>query len=316
MSSTAACGAGNERALWLDGPDGAVHGIVTTPPNPSGQAVLLCPGGWFGTATNRNRLLVRLARRLAATGATVLRLEWHGIGESAGKIDRYELDKPFVADVLAGLDHLQGLDVAAVDVIGVCFGAHTALAAAAEHPDRLRSLMLVSMPVVTAPGGARPNQVTTNELVRLATKRSALSSMADPTVRRLYGRRLRQRLRHRREVRSGAPPQRARGKSVDPRDLPRRLRAVAAAGVPTAVLFGEDDAYYQNFKKLLDGRLGDLAEPAGGLLRVETAAGDLSGFGSVAAQELAIEHAAAWVASQSSRPVRRTGAASEASPAN
>ena len=45
--------------------------------------------------------MVRLARAIANLGHTVVRFDWHGVGDSSGEIDRFVLDRPFVGDVVA-----------------------------------------------------------------------------------------------------------------------------------------------------------------------------------------------------------------------
>ena len=134
-----------ERAFFVDSPEGASGGSgdhATRMPTDIG--VVICPGGWYGTSTNRNRVVVRLSRAIANLGHTVVRFDWHGVGDSSGEIDRFVLDRPFVGDVVAVCDSLSG----AADrllVIGVCFGGRSALAAAPQL-EILSGLVLVSFP--------------------------------------------------------------------------------------------------------------------------------------------------------------------------
>lgn len=62
------------------------------------MGVITLTGGASITGIDRNRLYVRLARKLAARGFYVLRFDYHGVGESMGKA-QYDLEEPFVTDL-------------------------------------------------------------------------------------------------------------------------------------------------------------------------------------------------------------------------
>ncbi len=81
---------------------------------------------------------------LVAAGRQVLVPELRGYSPTARPLDdaAYALDR-VVADVVAVLDH-QG--VQQVDLLGHDWGAVTAWAVAAAHPDRVRSLVAASVP--------------------------------------------------------------------------------------------------------------------------------------------------------------------------
>lgn len=300
----------SETPVWLAAPTGPLLAIVTEPRAGSAGAVLLCPGGWHGTATNRNRLLVRMARRLAATGRTVLRFDWHGVGESAGTLDRYALDTPFVDDVAVAAGHLLAAGHDRIDAVGVCFGAHSLLAASPELGPHLERVMLISFPMPDRVP-QRGNATSTVDMLRLAATPSVLQTMADPSARRLYRRKLRTRWRRARG-RSPGPPHQGSRPTFDPAGLHRQATRLVDAGVPTMMLFGEHDPYHMVLSRHRAELLDPLVERSAGLLRIEAEQVDLQGFGSLEAQQVAIDRTVSWLTMDPAEltwcsPVRRPG---------
>lgn len=284
----------DEAPVWLEAADGPVLAVVTRPrmTAPS-RTVVLCPGGWHGTSTNRNRLLVHLARRLASTGSTVLRFDWHGVGESHGELTRYDLGTPFVDDVRAGVDHLVQCGHDRVALVGVCFGAHTALAVTPDLRDHLERVALISFPVPDRVP-RRAAEASTVDMLRLAARPSVLQTIGDRSARQLYQRKLRSRWRRAR----GQAPGPSGGMQLhqfDPGEVGSRLGDLVDAGIPTLLLFGETDPYYVALAAHRDEILDPLVERSGGLLRIETCAVELQGFGTVAAQQAAIDGAVTWL---------------------
>lgn len=122
------------------GRDGALVGVMSGPQegqprtSVSGLALLLLNAG----AIHRigpNRLYVVWARTWAAAGATVLRMDVSGIGESAcrsGAVDNVVYSTHAVGDALEAVRHLLAQPgVERVVVAGLCSGAYHALKAAA-----------------------------------------------------------------------------------------------------------------------------------------------------------------------------------------
>lgn len=96
--------------------------------------VVLLTGGNY-TRSHRNRMWVRTARALAERGFPSIRLDYHGVGDSTGKIS-FDLEIPFDQDALAAASFLQrAAGVPRLAMVATCFGGRTALAAAARHPD-------------------------------------------------------------------------------------------------------------------------------------------------------------------------------------
>ncbi len=283
-----------ETPVWLAAPTGPLFGVVTEPRTTSTGAVLLCPGGWHGTGANRNRLLVRMARRLAATGRTVLRFDWHGVGESAGTLDRYALGTPFVDDVVAAAGHLFAAGHERIAAVGVCFGAHSLLASLPALEGRLDRVVLVSFPMPDRVP-RRGNAASPVDMLRLAATPSVLQTMVDPAARRLYTRKLRTRW-HRARGRSPGPTHQGGRPTFDPAGLHQQVARLVDAGVPTLMLFGEHDPYHVVLARHRAEFLDPLVERSAGLLRIEAEPVDLQGFGSLEAQHVAIERAVSWLA--------------------
>jgi pimeloyl-ACP methyl ester carboxylesterase len=288
--------AGAEEVVILPAESDSLVGVLTAPvASPNGRAVVLCPGGWFGTATNRNRVFVRMARRLAGEGFTVLRFDWHGVGESAGTIERYELDDPFVDDVAAATGYLAERGFTDVTLVGVCFGARAAFGAAG-HPG-VRRLVLLSFPV---PNPADVTKATlygdrhgSLAMLKLAFSPAVLDGLRDPNTRRVYRKGLRLKMRslrarypRRGSTRSSAEPRRT---SLTPSELLRQLTALADRGVVTNLVFGEEDLELTAFQRFVDPPLQQLLDSRRGLVDVRTVAGQIHGFGTIAVQDEVVE---------------------------
>jgi pimeloyl-ACP methyl ester carboxylesterase len=137
----------HERPVYFTAGDTPLFGVLTAPTGPpTGTGVLLLAGGIYVLSTNRNRMYVRLARRLAALGHTVLRIDFRGVGESAGVIGDYSIADPNPGDAAAAVRCLLAVGVQRVAIVGSCFGARSALEAAADDP-ALARLVLFSPPV-------------------------------------------------------------------------------------------------------------------------------------------------------------------------
>jgi pimeloyl-ACP methyl ester carboxylesterase len=285
-----------EEIVLLPAGSDSLVGVVTAPrASPKGRAVVLCPGGWFGTATNRNRVFVRMARRLADEGFTVLRFDWHGVGESAGTIDRYVLDDPFVDDVAAAVGYLGERGFADVTLVGVCFGARAAFGAAASPG--VGGLVLLSFPVPNPADmtkaslyGARHGSLA---MLRLAFTPAVLDGLRDHHTRRVYRKALRLKMRslRTRYLRQGStgPPTKRRRTSLTPSELLRQLTALADRGVVTNLVYGEDDVELTAFERFVDPPMRQLLDSPTRLVDVRTVPGQIHGFGTIAVQDQVVE---------------------------
>jgi alpha/beta superfamily hydrolase len=264
-----------EQALFVDGPEGPLAAVVTAPEAPTGTGVVICPGGWYGTSTNRNRVVVRLARSLAGLGHTVVRFDWHGVGDSGGEVDRFVLDRPFVGDVVAVSGRLSATTDRLL-VVGVCFGGRSALAAAPQMPS-LAGLVLVSFPFPA-------DQTKADWRARKVGWRGAMDVATNPELWRPAARWATRRIRP-----APAGP-RARDITLTPGSFRADMAVLRERGVTVDLVFGADDLERVSFEALRRGPLGEYLERSRpGIDVAVTERGDLSSFRSLDSQQTAIE---------------------------
>lgn len=132
VRSEASLGDVREKAVYLDS---HLYGVLSTPTNvpSSGRAIVLLNAGAIHHV-GPNRLYVTLARKWAASGDTVLRLDISGLGESPprpGEIENtvYSLSAVSDVGVAVGWLHKQK-DVRSVWSVGLCAGAYHAFKSA------------------------------------------------------------------------------------------------------------------------------------------------------------------------------------------
>lgn len=115
-------------------------GTLATPESPSGLGVVLLHGA--GVTREEGGFFTRLADGLAATGATSLRFDLPGHGDSAGRQE--DLTLSAVLNVTrAGLDHLRAAHgIQSVSLVAASFSAGTAAYYAAKRPGELHRLVL------------------------------------------------------------------------------------------------------------------------------------------------------------------------------
>ena len=122
-----------ERGVVL-GARESLHGIVTEPPTagsdgPKPAVVLLNAGVLHRVGPNR--LHVRVARRLAASGFLVLRFDFSGLGDSEARHDKLPVDEAAVSETVDAMDFLSATyGVDRFLLIGLCSGADHAFRAA------------------------------------------------------------------------------------------------------------------------------------------------------------------------------------------
>jgi len=122
-------GAIREQAVRLDAD---LFGIATLPPEPPQRALILLNAGAVGRI-GPNRLHVALARRLAATGVLVLRLDLSGLGDSRtrpGAEENIVYHAHAVDDIGVAVDWARSDGASEIAVAGLCAGAYHSLGAA------------------------------------------------------------------------------------------------------------------------------------------------------------------------------------------
>ena len=289
-----------EGPFFVQASTGPVFGVVTTPPEPRG-AVVLCPGGWQAGNTNSNRLLVRMAHELAGFGLSSVRFDWEGTGESPGSRQSFVLDNPAPGDVLAASRMVEKPQA----LVGLCFGARSALSAAPDLPD-LKSLVLLSFPLPAARVKVqRAERVGTLAALREGLRPAAIKGWFDPATRRVYRKFISlrwQKLRASAGLGSNAKVQeavarKARKQVLDVEALVGQLEHLAEHGVKVLFLFGTTDALYDEFVSARSGPLGSLIDKYPRLMEIAVIEGDLIGFSTLEVQDNVIDQVVSWLGS-------------------
>lgn len=153
----------------------ALHCILEEPAGGAAgarlAAVLLCPG--IKTRLGPHRLYRKLAQSFVARGIPVLRVDFHGLGDSEGELPENRLDALYdqvqfgrhVDDVRSALDWLESeCGIQRCIVGGLCGGAITGFLAASDA--RIAGVYAIGLPVaLEARSGATVEHMTRGELV-------------------------------------------------------------------------------------------------------------------------------------------------------
>ncbi len=129
------------------GPDGGLFGILCQPPgaHAGGPAIVLLNRG-LNAHVGWRRGSVDLARGLAASGLTSLRIDVAGLGESRDEPGRplnLIYSDRLLPDIAAAVDLLAARGSERIALVGVCSGAYMALRAAARDP-RVTDLVAIN----------------------------------------------------------------------------------------------------------------------------------------------------------------------------
>lgn len=243
----------DEIFAFIPSEDAQLFGILTKPTvEPNGLTVIVLLGGIFNLSVNRNRLTVRIARRLAGQGYHVLRLDQHGVGESSGTVTESRLDRPWVEDVTAALRWLDARGLDRIVLLGQCFGARSLLAAAPaiEH---LHGVAMVSVPILdynthAELAVAHRAQLPTKRFLKKAFSRSVLRGLFAARHRKRYASMLKSRLRSNARV------------AAEERTSPQFLEYMANLvdrRIPTLLAFGTEELA-GDFDRASEGDLGKI----------------------------------------------------------
>lgn len=122
------------RPTWFGPEDRPLFGWIHVPGHPNGRGVVLCPS--IGLEGEASQLAYRaLARSLADAGCAVVRLDYHGTGDSTGGLDDPGRVDEWIADIGAALDYLRACGATSTHLVGARFGATLAARAASEDGD-------------------------------------------------------------------------------------------------------------------------------------------------------------------------------------
>ena len=160
------------RIVSLRNPQGELlYCILEEPPGGAAgyAAVLLAPG--IKTRVGPHRLYRKLAQEFLSRGIPVLRVDFHGLGDSEGELPEHRLDEIYrqvqlgrhVDDVRTALNWLESdYGIRRCLVGGLCGGALTGLLAAKEDA-RVAGLYAIGLPVALD-GFAAAEHMTRGEL--------------------------------------------------------------------------------------------------------------------------------------------------------
>lgn len=273
----------SETPLFLPFDNEMLFAMLTSPSRDSRTLIVMCgPGGPTAATFQRNGVATRLSRHLADLGFSVLRFDYHGIGDSTGDIKKFDLEKPFLGDLKAVLTWARSAGYGPVALIGLCFGTRTALSVMDTDND-VAAIALVTMPLVDVTEVLTKRLGTTNMLKRVfqpatwkgltnPTRRAAYSKIAWSFWRRAIGQR----------------PDRSDGKR--PTALSRLQKAVTHR-VPVLMLYGLQDKHYLNAVAALETICRQM--PA---LELDTTFhGEIHGFPTMAGQDVFVEKVSSWL---------------------
>lgn len=286
--------ADSETPIYADAGRYQVFGIHTAPSvEPNGCGVILCAGGSWIPSMNRNRMFVDIARTLAANGYDVWRYEYRGVGESTGPEADYNLRRPFVRELKAGVRVLQDRGVDRIFLFGTCFGAILALYAAPQVPE-VSGAVLVSPPLGRFTGAAEGSSISTYaQKLTWAAVKARLTDRRKRTsnLRVLWTRVL---------MVSGTLGRRAVGRGPRPDNwlaphLVRAYERVVKARMPLIVVWGDKDPDYKGFAASLDHRVGALMTELGDRGQLIVRPGQVHRFLSSTSQRFMIEGANQWI---------------------
>ena len=268
-----------EFPVWVPAGEERLCGVICAPDGDSADlGVLLLTGGNY-TRTHRNRMWVRAARELAERRVASLRVDYHGVGDSTGRVV-FHLDDPLVEDVMASADFFRrATRVSRLAIVATCFGGRGAVAASALRDD------VVSTTVFPVPAEipARADQrAPFRRRLRMWIKKSELGArlLRSPKVKRA---------RAAVADRRGAPDL-----IVSPRF--RRDTALSASKGTVRFVFGEHEKELPGLERMIDELRAEL--PPEELSRIElhvVPGRELARFQTFGDQDVVVEEAVASV---------------------
>lgn len=284
-----------ESLLYLRA-DGEDFFAIATHPSGAGNGtgvVILSDGRWVATL-GVNRFYVDLARSLAGAGFLAVRLDYRGVGESAGPTRRYRLDAPLVDEARAATRWLREHGAERVVLAGTCYGARVALDAAAGT-DLVDGVAMFPPVLRDHPKGQRAASLPVAEMARRALRVRNLAALRSSSERRRYLAVARAKLRQLGRGRGvGGGGGRGGFQWVSPRFVDALADSIDR-GRRILFLFGEEDDFYGDYKRGSAGQLGPLIERAAERVEVVVVPGRTHGLASVDVQASVAEALTTWL---------------------
>lgn len=262
-----------EVPVYLPTDTGRLAGILGVPDRPNGVLLTMVTGGSRGSRAHRNRLWVKVARKLEPDGVFTLRLDLPGTGDSEGVPRRLRLVDPLEGPVAQAVRRtVDEVGAKRVLLAGTSLGARVCLAAAPLIPEATDVLYVVGPPVAKPPP-APPRRLYKAAHARL-TKRMGVLKGILPTPRR--------------GVEKGPGGRKRSIQTVFSRPL---LEFTTRGNV--RFVYGEDDPLLEEVQDALAGLEGRL-DP--GKVALEVVPGiELHGFQKIEAQDRTFEVTTRWV---------------------
>lgn len=249
----------DESPVFIRSQDEDLFAILTRPAGKgNGIGLVMLLGGPFTLSFNRNRLSVHLARQFASLGYHVLRFDTHGMGESSGKLDAYDLERPYRDDVEAAARWLQTQGVDRIVLMGSCFGARSCLAAA-ENISGVSGVALCSMPVLSVLRQAAAIQHAREGWIHVfkrAFQRDVRRRLLNRKVRGHYARIAKL------KIRGARRPAAAKAMFRPSPSVLRHLTNLITNRVPTLLAYGSEE-FWDEFQWAREGPLGDVLSSPG-----------------------------------------------------
>lgn len=286
---------GEETPVFFRVGEEEVFGIFTQPTVEAvGTAVIVLPGPGIASMVNRNRVAVRLCRRLAAMGYHTMRIDYQGTGESTGMGRAALLERPFTDDLEGAIRWLEERGLSRFVLAGTCYGAWTALMGAWKLP-QVHGALLISIPsFVEDESATRP--IMDRRMIRRRVRglfhrrlRHRYVSLAKARLRALFSR-----------VRGGLSSTAGEQRWVRS-ELFESLDALIRRDVPLLLAFGTEDKAYAAFRWASPGRLGQILQRHEDLIEVEAFPGVLHGLPTLTVQGWVLDLATDWVQRHSTR---------------
>jgi pimeloyl-ACP methyl ester carboxylesterase len=281
----------DETPVYIPSGDNQIFALFTRPTAPSnGVCVVLLLGGVFSLSITRNRMSVKLARKLASQGYHVLRMDFHGVGESTGSFEESRLNKPWVHDLMAAVGWLKGQGMNDLVLLGHCFGGRTCLAATPDIPG-LRGLGLIVVPVMDYNhfelAVKNRSELSPGQFVRRAATKNVFRGIFRRRDRRRYLHIINAKLRRR-----GGEGD-AQWEQASPHYM-GFLTSVVERRIPVLMAFGTE-CLARDFERASHGKLGKLLKRGEAFIQIHRYDRMAHGFPNLPSQDETIELIDRWL---------------------
>lgn len=304
MSDSGAASTRDEVLLYIPVDGEKLFAMVTAKPGQDGRLGLVFAGAGHMFSAQRNRLPVRLCRRLASRGIRSLRFDYLGTGDSTGPPPAiYRLDRPFLEQTVAAAQALEAQGVGAYVLAGSCFGARSALAAAVRL-ERTVGVVMIAPPIGDADSseGSMVSHLGSGMKLRTYVGRGlvqVLRGIFRERLLRKYARRAKVGISLAFRAARARRPRLRRSGPQDAwisQDFTSSVSALTARGVPLLLVYGNDDPHFTHFRHASKhGVLADVLLGTDDLIEVRTIPGQVEGFATIQAQQEVLDIVEDWV---------------------